>query len=85
MNSTASHIHTCSKYCQESNFKNVTFFCLCFVVVAAFLGDKYYAYLAQGRRKRRAGEAPRNSGGEADRLALLTKAVRRVVKEKSLA
>ena len=73
-----------SYFCQESNFKNITFFCLCFIVVAAFLGDKYYAYLAQ-RRKRRAGEAPGNSSGEADRLAILTKAVRRVVKEKSLA
>ena len=75
---------------EESNFKNITFFILSIVVVAGFLGDKYYDHLAKQRKSKRkqeatnAGAADRDASEEtwAKRHAVLTQAVRRVVREK---
>ena len=68
---------------QESNFKNITFFVLGIVVVAGFLGDKYYEHLARQRRKQRKQgtcDTPDCAKERSDRHAILT-AVRRVVKK----
>eukprot|EP00435_Cladocopium_sp_Y103_P036841 s271_g9.t1 len=70
----------------ESNLKNMIFFALSFIVVAGFLGDKYYEYVRmRHKRDRETKKADKDSKPrvwDPDRQAVLTEAVRQVVQRK---
>ena len=73
---------------QESNLKNMIFFALSFIVVAGFLGDKYYEYVQHKKRdrdktKKEDKGSKQEMWADPDRQAVLTEAVRQVVQRKT--